>query len=230
MAEKVLSIFIDESGDFGPYDHHAPNYYVAIVIHEQLNDIGASIKTLDKHVINLGYKIHAIHTGPIIRRESFYINDLREQRRALFNALYHFARKINVHYICPKIKKIECSNTEQNSLMMEGKLSKAIADELKLHYDYLAGFDKIIVYYDNGQMELNRVLVSVFNTIFINVEFRRIKQVDYKLSQVADLICTMELLKDKADQNNFSVSELEFFGTPRDFKKNIYKNIVKKHL
>ena len=50
------------------------------------------------------------------------------------------------------------------------------------------------------------------------------------MSQVADFICTMELLKDKADRNVFSVSESEFFGTPRDFKKNIYKNIVKKHL
>lgn len=114
--------------------------------------------------------------------------------------------------------------------MMKRKLSKAIADELKLHYGYIAGFDKIIVYYDNGQMELNKILVSVFHTMFMNVEFRKIKPVNYKLSQVADLICTMELLKDKADQNNFSVSESEFFGTPRDFKKNVYKNIVKKHL
>ncbi|MDE6663052.1 MAG: DUF3800 domain-containing protein [Lachnospiraceae bacterium] len=230
MSEKILSIFIDESGDFGRYDHHAPNYYVAIVMHEQWKDIMSNIRNLDEHIINLGYEVHAIHTAPIIRRESFYKNDLREQRRALFNALYHFARKLDIHYICPKIKKIECRNTEQDSLMMEGKLSKIIADELKLHYDYISGFDKVIVYYDNGQMELNRILVSVFNSIFINVEFRKIKPVDYKLSQVADLICTMELLKDKADRNDFSVSESEFFGTPKDFKKNIYKNIVKKHL
>ena len=128
MAEKILSIFIDESGDFGKYDHHAPNYYVAIVIHEQSNDIEANIRNLDDHVINLGYEIHAIHTGPIIRRESFYANDLREQRRALFNSLYHFTRKLNIHYICPKLKKIECRNMEQDSLLMKGKLSKTIAE------------------------------------------------------------------------------------------------------
>ncbi|MBD5452223.1 MAG: DUF3800 domain-containing protein [Lachnospiraceae bacterium] len=230
MAEKILSIFIDESGDFGTYDYHAPNYYVAIIMHEQKNNIEANIKNLNEHIYYLGYEVHAIHTGPIIRRESFYRNDIREKRKALFNALYHFTRKLDIHYICPKIRKIECRNTEQDSLKMEGKLSKAIADELKLHYSYISGFDKVIVYYDNGQMELNKILVSVFNTIFTNVEFRKIKPVDYKLSQVADLICTMELLKDKADRNDFSVSELEFFGTPRDFKKNIYKNIVKKHL
>lgn len=230
MAEKILSIFIDESGDFGTYEHHSPNYYVAIVMHEQINDITENIKILNEHIMNLGYEIHAIHTGPIIRRESYYINDLRAQRKALFNSLYHFTRKLNIHYICPKIKKSECRKTEQNSLKMEEKLSKAIADELKIHFDYFASFNKVIVYYDNGQMELNKILVSVFNALFINVEFRKIKPVNYKLSQVADLICTIELLKDKADQNNFSVSESDFFGTPRDFKKNIYKNIFKKHL
>ena len=31
MAEKILSVFIDESGDFGPYDFHAPFYLVVAV-------------------------------------------------------------------------------------------------------------------------------------------------------------------------------------------------------
>lgn len=32
MAEKVLSVFIDESGDFDPYDFHAPSYLVAMFL------------------------------------------------------------------------------------------------------------------------------------------------------------------------------------------------------
>jgi len=35
MAEKILSVFIDESGDFGPYEPHAPYYLVAMVLHNQ---------------------------------------------------------------------------------------------------------------------------------------------------------------------------------------------------
>ena len=54
MAEKVLSIFIDESGDFGPYDHHTPNYYVAIVMHEQFNNIETNVRMLNEHIMNLG--------------------------------------------------------------------------------------------------------------------------------------------------------------------------------
>ena len=37
MAEKVLSVFIDESGDFGPYDFHAPFYLVALGINSILS-------------------------------------------------------------------------------------------------------------------------------------------------------------------------------------------------
>ena len=35
MKEKILSIFIDESGDFGQYNPASPNYYVAMVLHNQ---------------------------------------------------------------------------------------------------------------------------------------------------------------------------------------------------
>ena len=59
---------------------------------------------------------------------------------------------------------------------------------------------------------------------------RKVSPVDYKLFQVADLICTMELTNDKANRNALSKSELEFFHSARDFKKNLYKYIEKKKL
>ena len=35
MQERIMSIFIDESGDFGPYEQHSPYYQVAMVLHDQ---------------------------------------------------------------------------------------------------------------------------------------------------------------------------------------------------
>ena len=40
----------------------------------------------------------------------------------------------------------------------------------------------------------------------------------------------MELIKEKADRNSLSKSEENFFGKPRDFKKNIYKYLEAKKL
>lgn len=54
MAEKILSVFIDESGDFGPYDFHAPFYLVTLVLHNQDVDISKNIDDLESHLINIG--------------------------------------------------------------------------------------------------------------------------------------------------------------------------------
>ena len=81
MHERVLRCFIDESGDFGSYDHHSPYYIVAVVLHDQKNDISEHIKALDEHLSHHGYLHHALHTGPLIRRESDYEFDLMENRK-----------------------------------------------------------------------------------------------------------------------------------------------------
>ena len=70
--ENVLSIFIDESGDFGEYSSHSAYYMVAMVLHDQNVDISEDIGILDRHIQEIGFPPHAIHIGPIIRRESYY--------------------------------------------------------------------------------------------------------------------------------------------------------------
>jgi len=225
MREKVLSVFIDESGDFGEYNPASPYYYVAMVLHNQEVDISKNIESLERQISNWGYPEHTIHTGPLIRRESVYKNDLREHRKALFNALYHFTRMIDIQYICPVINQGECS--EKSKLAYTDKLTKEIANQLRVNFGFFSAFDKIIVYYDYGQIELAQILVSVYNTMFSNVEFRKIGTNQYKLSQAADLICTVEAI---AYKNVLTKSESEFFHSKNEFKKNIYKNIVKKKL
>lgn len=226
MSKKILSVFIDESGDFGPYESHAPYYLIAMVLHKQSIDIADNIKIFDSHLLNLGYQNHAIHTGPLIRRESVYSNDLTENRKRLFNALFNFARKLDFQYSCVKVKKSECPDV----ITMTSKVSKALAGILRDNRNFWNSFDKVIIYYDNGQIELTKILTSVFSTLYTHVEFRKVKPVDYKLFQVADLICTMELLAEKAVNNSFTHSEMAFFDNIRDFKKNYLKHIRKKLL
>lgn len=227
MDRKILSVFIDESGDFGPYNFHSPNYYVTLLFHEQDNDISKRIELLDEHLKNCGIEHPVLHAGPLIRREQVYKYETMEKRKSLFNSLFHFIRGVPIKYICPKVNKAECRDMELDFLQ---KLSKAISDELKRNYEYLNSFDLQIVYYDYGQSELSKIITSIFTTLFMNVEFRKVEPADYKLFQAADLICTMELTKDKAEKNSFSKSELEFFHSAHDFMKNLYKQLIKKKL
>ena len=140
MSEKILSVFIDESGDFGPYESHAPYYLVSMILHNQNTDINENIKVFDTHLLNLGYQHHAIHTGPLIRRESVYSNDLIEDRKHLFNALFNFARKLDFQYSYIKVKKSECSDV----ITMTSKVSKALAYALRNNENFWNSFDTAI--------------------------------------------------------------------------------------
>ena len=186
-----------------------------MVFHDQSMDITENLSGLSGHLKNLGHIDHAIHTGPLIRRESVYAHDFMEERKRLFNALFNFARKLDFHYLCAQIEKKECTDV----VSMTARLSRTIASLLREHEEYFGRFDQIIVYYDNGQIELTKILTVVFNAIFTSVEFRKVRPSDYKLFQIADLICTMELLNTKMLNHSFSRSEQEFFHSVREFRK-----------
>ncbi len=222
-----LSVFIDESGVFGEFSEKAPYYMVSMVFHDQRINIANEITALDRHINELGFPPHAVHMGPLIRREQIYLQyDDESSRASLINTMYHFVRKLDIHYLCPFVRRTE----NQDVMDLCGKLSREISTQLREHMDYLNSFDRIIVYYDNGQHELTMILNSVFNVLFTNVEFRKVAPSDYKLFQVADLICTWELLALKSSEGEFTVSEKRFFDSPHRFMKNRYKLISKKKL
>lgn len=225
--EKIVSVFIDESGDFGEYDKNCPYYLVSMVLHNQSIDVSKDIEFLDKKIVSLGFPIHAVHIGPLIRRESIYKQyEDYGMRTGLLNAIYHFTRQLDINYICTVIKRSECPDF----ISLNSKLSRELFNALNKYRELFDGYEKIIVYYDNGQHELTKILTSVFSILFSNVEFRRVKPADYKLFQVADLICSWELLALKAENGGFSESEKDFFDSPRDFKRNRLKLIRNKRL
>ena len=84
-----LSIFIDESGDFGTYDIRSPYYIITMVFHDQSCDISEPIAKLRHDLSNPGIDPdHSVHTGPIIRREKEYeFMLIDERRRILWNCL-----------------------------------------------------------------------------------------------------------------------------------------------
>ena len=57
---KELSIFIDESGDFGEYDYHSPWYIVTMVFHEQEASIQEPMEYLNRELSLLGLENHCI--------------------------------------------------------------------------------------------------------------------------------------------------------------------------
>jgi len=221
---KELSVFIDESGDFGEYDYHSPYYIIAMVFHEQEENIQPAVLKLNQELSYLSLNNLCIHTGPIIRKEEIYTNFSIDERRRIFNKMVAFIRQIDIRYKCFYIEKKHFPNVVDAT----GRLSKQIAQFIREHYDSFLSFDDVKIYYDNGQVEVSKILSSVFNALLPNPVFRRVMPSEYKLFQVADLFCTLELVKLKLENNTFSKSEKAFFGSTRDLKKNYIKPLSKK--
>lgn len=69
---KELSIFVDESGDFGEYDPHSPYYIISLVFHDQASNISQPLDLLERKLVDMDLPRHCIHAGPIIRGEDEY--------------------------------------------------------------------------------------------------------------------------------------------------------------
>lgn len=223
---KELSIFIDESGDFGDYDYHSPYYIVSMVMHDQGEDISFELNKLNAQLFQMGYSKHCIHAGPIIRQEEEYRFLNIFERRKILKHLMTFLRNISIKYTTFYIEKRKYTSTKDIFFKLSNQLKLFISE----HYSFFLSYDLIKVYYDNGQVELSRLLSSTFNLLLDNVEFRKVLPINYRLFQVADLICTLKLIELKINRNKISKSELKFFGDERTIKKNYLKPLKLKEL
>ncbi|MCR4651765.1 MAG: DUF3800 domain-containing protein [Lachnospiraceae bacterium] len=223
---KELSVFIDESGDFGETRDVRDYYLVTFVFHDQNEDISDNTKRLENSVKESGWDIEYIHTGPVIRKEGIFENYSLDERRQLLYKMFNFVMKCPIVFCTISIKRKEAIDRVQ----LSGKIGKAINQMITEHIDYLNAFDKVIVYYDNGQRELGSILNAIFSIQLSNVEFRKAEPQKYRLLQAADFLCSIDLLKIKREENRLSKSEIQFFYKPNELKKTFIKGISKKRL
>lgn len=218
-----LSIFVDESGHFGLKNKRSPYYLLSFVFHDQSYDIHPHLVRFEQCLVNLGYPGHTVHTAPIIRKEKFYQTISLDDRRHLFRTLCLFARQCDISYKTFCFKKSECND----KLGLMRKMAITISNFIHDNKDWLFSYDRIILYYDNGQGEILTVLTGVFSVLLPHLEFRKVVSSEYRLFQVADLLCTIELVSKKiSDTGELSNSERIFFENKTKFKKT-YCNAIK---
>ena len=140
--------------------------------------------------------------------------------------MLNFVNMCPIRYMTVAVDRKEAAD----KIKLSGKLAKEINTAFREYSDFFMEFDKVIVYYDNGQIELSAILNAVFSIYFSNVEFRKAEPQKYRLLQAADFICSMELLKIKKNEKRLSKSEEKFFYKPQELKKTLFKSIEKKKM
>lgn len=221
---STLSIFVDESGDFG--NSSAGYYVIGLVTHEQHEPLESHVEMLSRRLREIDLEDHAVHSGAAIRGEAEYRHMTVKTRKAVFARMHAFVRWAPIHHYAISLRRREHSER----LQLEGAIARELGEFLQARSAYFRAFEEVIVYYDNGQAELTRILNAVMNAYFLNVEFRRMLPADYRLFQAADLICTLELLKAKDADNALTKSDLYFFESARKLRKDYLKSLEKKRL
>ena len=223
---KELSIFIDESGNFGSYDYHSPLYIFSLVFHDQSNDISTYVENLNRELEFIDYGSRYFHAGPIIRRENEYENLDIATRRRIFNKMSFFANHVEYKYAIVEVEKKHIE--DETELMLQ--LSKQLGRIIRNNYQFFLNYDVIKIYYDNGQKQLSKVLITVLAALIDEPIFKMVKPQDYSLFQVADYLSTLELINIKYEEKIVSNSEKYFFGERRFFYRNYYRMIMDKRI
>ena len=210
---KRLNIFIDESGDFGFSDGSSDLYAVSFTLHESSNSIKNELEYLNKKLEQLNYD-GMIHLAYLVAKRGDYSHFDFERRKSIFWAIFYFSNKVKVKIRTVIVDKKYINRKNQLNVVLAREISKFIED----NKDYLNSFDKVVIYYDNGQ----ETLATILDTLFApnsNVE-RRI-EFDHKqkrLFQVSDMLTIIDKLDYKRKNNIPFTNSEKYFFKGKDFR------------
>ena len=219
-----IEIFIDESGDFGPFDEWCPYYIVTMVFHESEHPLFSRIRELEYRLSFLNLEGHCVHSSPAIRGEGEYHGMDLAIRRKLMSYFAAFVRRSDLKYKCFFVrKKVGCDETETVD-----ELRSIVEPFITDNAERLSAYSTITVAYDKGQRPLSQLITEIFARRFQQVRMVRTLPIFSRLFQAADFVCTLRRLAFKIQENGtLSRSEHVFFGSEGTFLKNWLKPLLK---
>ncbi len=223
---RELSIFVDESGDPGSSSKY---YLLTLVLHDQGNSIADAIQTYERSVAQHKLPDIPMHIGPLIRGTYQYEFLEPVTRKRLMSSFRVFAERLPFIYHTFLYKKSEFEgDVSKIAIRLKRDLVVFLYDNL----EFFQSFDHIKVYYDDGQRVITNALHdSIEYTISREaIVYKDARPSDYRLFQVADFVCGVELTAHKFEQNESTTTDHLMFGTQAIFKKKVLKTLRKHRL
>ena len=150
-----------------------------------------------------------IHLAYLVAKRGDYSHFDLEKRKSIFWAIFYFSNRVKV-----KIKTIIIDKKNINKKMqLNIALAREIGKFITENKNYFNSFDKIVIYYDNGQETLATILDTLFAT---NPNVERRTEFDHakkRLFQVSDMLTVIDKLDYKRKNNiAFTKAEKYFFS------------------
>ena len=141
---EELSIFIDESGDTGDSRY----YLVTLVLHEQSHDLSSALDRYSQLIRDKQLDSIPMHLGPLLNGHKEFEGLPVGIRKNHLSCFAMFAERVPFKYITLAYeKKLYAENPDKLLVCIKRDLITSLFDNLP----YLQRFDKVKIYYDNGQ-------------------------------------------------------------------------------
>lgn len=220
-----LSIFVDESGDKST---HARYFILTLVLHDQNKGIAKDISIYEQSLTAADIPNIPFHSEPLLNGHGAYEDLTLERRKKLLTSFASLVRFLPIKYKTFVYRRSHFDNLEKLAIRMKRDISSLFFGNL----EFFQSFDRVKLYYDNGQDIVKRALYNSVESVLSKqaIEKKRTTMTEYRLAQVADYLCTIELaaVKYAAKENGGTYDK--FFGGIGSFKKNWLKQARRKSI
>lgn len=221
-----LSVFVDESGDLGETSRF---YLIAMVLHDQEVSLTDAISRYEKVLRDKSLENIPLHLGPLLNGHDSYSNMDIDTRKKLLSVFQMFAERAVFRYKAFLYQK-KWFHDQPNQVVQRFK--RDLAAFLLDNLPYFQRFNAVTIHYDNGQKEIAAALRGAFGYTLskVAVSFRKSIPANYRLLQMADYVCGIELTAAKYEMKTQTATDEVFFGGSSSFKKNFLKKIRRKRM
>ena len=223
---KELSIFVDESGS---QSGHSRFCLVTLLFHDQSDSIDELMSAYELDLSTKGLPNIPFHASPLMNGHDDYEGMSFADRKRLLASFEGFARRCPVSYKRFAYKRSEVQTPEAFIARFKRDLVVFLTDNLS----YFQSFDKVKIYYDNGQQMVTSALHGAIDFVLSKdaVLYRMATAQDYRLFQAADYLCALELTDIKFHNKCLTETDIKVFGADyQAFKQNHLKRIRRKTL
>lgn len=220
-----LSVFVDESGT---QEGMTAYYVVTYVLHDQSDDISWRFRTYEGALKRKGLPNIPFHATPLMRAHDAYANLDIAQRKYLLVSFNMLVQKLPIRYRSFVYRSREFGNAQRLQSLIRRDLAALLVDNLS----YFQGFDHVKIYYDQAQRAVSKALEAAFDYALAKEAVVR-RESDYRtfrLAQVADYLCAIELAAVKYGRSEQTETDVRFFGNRASFRRNWLKQARRKLL
>lgn len=220
-----ISVFCDESGG---ENGHSEYCLVTLVFHDQEDDITERLDGYKRSLASAGLPFVPFHASPCMYGKDGYKDLDISVRKGMLMKFFMFQRALPYRYKTFAYRRKEVDDASKFTARLKRDLAVFLTDNL----EYFQGFDRVKIYYDGGQSMVTQAIHAAIDYVLSKnaVLYRDASADAYCLQQVADLICTLELVDIKFEQHAITSTDEKFFGLSRSAFKKLYLRHVRAKL